>query len=593
MIFALVGNQNCGKTTIFNEMTNMNGHVGNFPGVTVETISGKLVGRKDCEVIDLPGLYSLNTYTKEEQISKEFLYKAKPDALINVINSTKIERNLYLTLQLKELNVPMIIALNMIDKLEANNGKIDADMLSKKMEVPIVTITNANKNEINNLVQKTISIASQNYNINNVEKNKEKIIEKYKLIDAICKEVAKLPKNDKEKVKSYKIDKILTNKILGIPIFLVIMFLIFYLTFNCIGPYFTDLINKGIEVINGATIDVLNRHGASIILQQLVSEGIFSGIGSVVGFLPIIVILYFFLSLLEDSGYMSIIAFIMDKILRILGLSGRSIVPILLGFGCSVPAILSLRTIQSERERRLVLNFVPFISCSAKIPIYAILVTVFFKEYAVIAMILIYCIGIVIGIMAMTVIRKKVGSNINEDFIMELPNYRMPTLKNTWRLMWNKTKEFIDKVFSVIFIASIIIWFLKSFDLNINYVEEGESILALIAKKMTPIFVPLGFSNWRVITSLIVGITAKEAVISTLSILCNNNLVLLIPTMFNKISAISFIIFILLYTPCIASIAVIRKEFNTKTALQVAFNQLLIAYVFSAIIYNLGNLIFI
>ena len=586
MIFALVGNQNSGKTTIFNEMTALNQHVGNFPGVTVETVSGQVVNKKNIGVVDLPGLYSLNTVSKDEEVTKEFIFSAKPNVIINVVDSTNLERNLYLTLQLKELNIPMIIALNMIDKFEKYNGKIDIKKLEKSLGIPIVEITNANKIEIDRLISLAINVS----NTKNIEplvaetKDEKIIIKKYKEITRIYNSITKKNTN-KGKNGSYYIDKILTNKILGIPIFLSAMFIIFLITFNIIGPHCTNLINKGLEVITDFFIEKLEQYGEiSPIVITFIKEGFIGGIGCVVSFLPIIVTLYFFLSMLEDSGYMTRIAFIMDAPLRKIGLSGRSIVPMLLGFGCSVPAILSTRTIQSEKERRLVLTIIPFISCSAKIPIYSIIVPIFFKEYAALAMIAIYCIGIVLGIISMAFFKRKLGYNDSDFFIMELPNYRMPTLKNTWRLMWNKSKEFINKAFSIIFIASIAIWFLKSFDYNLNYTYDEKSMLAFLAKKISPIFAPIGLKDWRIITSLIVGITAKEATLSTLNVFSNMGT---ISTLFTRATAISFLSFFMLYTPCMASISVIKKEYGIKAAMQVVINQLGIAYTVSFILYNL------
>lgn len=597
MVFALVGNQNCGKTTIFNEITNMNQHVGNFPGVTVENTIGEVPNIKNCQIVDLPGLYSLNTYTKEEQVSKEFIFKTKPDVLINVIDSNNLERNLYLTLQLKAIGIPIVIALNMLDELEHNGGKININELSDKLDIPIVPLTTITKNEINNLIQRAESAAKvKPLKINYIEqKNKDEIMKKYREIEKICYKVLKKPKKSKEKKKTYNIDKILTNKYLGIPIFIGIMFLIFYVTFNVIGEYGTNLINRGIDVVTQNTEKILEEKQVNPIISTLIIDGIFNGIGSVLSFLPIIVTLYFFLSILEDSGYMARIAFIMDKPLSKIGLSGRSSVPILLGFGCSVPAILSIRTIQSEKERKLTLMLVPFISCSAKIPIYAVFISMFFGENSALVMIMLYVIGAIIGIIVTAIVKNKTNITSEATFIMELPNYRLPSINNTWHLMWNKTKEFIEKAFSIIFVSSIIIWFLKSFDMSLLLAHEDNSILAQIGKKIAPIFSPLGFENWRIATSLIVGISAKEAVISTLSILTNTAsgiLPTVLSAMFTKASCMSFLIFVLLYTPCIASISIIKKEFDLKTAIKVSINQFLIAYIMSFATFRLCNLFF-
>lgn len=492
MIFALVGNQNCGKTTIFNKITNMKQHIGNFPGVTVDIKIGVVPNIKQCEIVDLPGLYSLNTYTKEEEISKKFIIEKKPDVIINVIDGGNIERNLYLTLQLKELGIPIIIALNMLDEVEKNNGKININELEKRLDIPIVPITTVKKEEVEKLIQEAKKQANTKYEkikITN-NKNKEIIINKYRKIEEICKGIINIPKNNNQNNKTYKIDKILTNKYLGIPIFILIMFLIFHVTFNYLGQYCSDLINTGISVTTEYIDNILIKNNINPILHTLIIDGILTGIGSVVSFLPIIVILYFFLSLLEDSGYMTRIAFIMDKPLNKIGLSGRSVVAILLGFGCSVPAILSTRTIQSEKERKLTMYLVPFMSCSAKIPIYAVFISIFFKENASQIMLLLYLISAMIGILIIAILNKKIKKDKQATFIMELPNYRIPSIKNTWHLMWNKTKEFIEKAFSVIFIASIIIWFLKSFDTNLYLVNEENSMLAQIGKKIAPIFKP-------------------------------------------------------------------------------------------------------
>ena len=588
MILALVGNQNCGKTTIFNRITNMKQHVGNFPGVTVEHVIGEVPNYNNCKIVDLPGLYSLNTYTYEEKVTRDFLYKVKPDVIINVIDATNLQRNLYLTMQLKETGIPMVIALNMLDEVEKNKGKIEVQELSKRLQLPIVKLGTVTKEETEKLIYEAIQ-NKRFYNINNPNLRKpNKINEKYREIESICNNVVKMPRN-MSKNNSYRIDRILTNKFLGLPIFFFIMYIIFNLTFNIIGNYFTELLNQGIEVVSNIIINYFENHEYNLIVESLIVDGVLNGIGSVISFLPIIVTLYFFLSILEDSGYMTRIAFIMDKPLSKIGLSGKSIVPILLGFGCSVPAILSIRTIQSKKERELSLTLVPFISCSAKIPIYAIFVSIFFKDNSAIAMTLIYAVGIIIGILLTALLDKK-RKNDEGTFIMELPNYRMPSIKNTWYLMWNKTKEFLIKSFSVIFIASLIIWFLKSFNQELVFVPEGESMLAMIGQKISFIFKPLGFSNWKIVTSIIVGISAKEAILSTLSILTNANssiLPIIISNMFTKSSAISFLTFILLYTPCIATIGIIKKEFGIKKAIKIVFNQFIIAYIISFLIYKI------
>ena len=552
MRFAIVGNQNCGKTTIFNEITNLNQHVGNFPGVTVENISGKVNGVKNCEVVDLPGLYSLNSISKDESVTRDFLINCRPELVINVVDSTNLVRNLFLTMQLKKLNIPMIVVLNMLDKYEKDNGKFDIKEFSKRLSLPVVAITNASHHEIENLINTSLMYASSNYKINmNFESNENEALLFYRNIDEICRSLVN--NNNRQKDITYVIDKFLINKIVGIPFFLLVMFLIFNITFNFFGPIFSKLINRGIEVIS---------------------------------FLPIIVILYFFISFLEDSGYLTRVAFIMDEPLRRIGLSGRSIVPFLLGFGCSVPAILSIRTIQSEREKNLALTMVPFISCSAKIPIYTVIVSIFFRNYEAIAMLIIYSLGIVLGIGVMIYVQKKSKIYKKEDFMMELPVYRIPSLKNTIKLMWNKTKDFINKAFTILFFSSIIIWFFKSFDLRLNYVQADKSILFIFSKKIAYLFKPIGLDDWRIVISLIMGITSKETILSTLSVFSQMNILAFVSQIFTIYSAISFIVFVVLYTPCIASISVIKKEFGIKSAINVIIIQNLIAYIISFIVFN-------
>ena len=588
MILVLVGNQNCGKTTIFNQITNMKQHVGNFPGVTVENVIGEVPKQKNCKIVDLPGLYSLNTYTSEEKVTKDFLYKVKPDVIINVVDATNLERNLYLTMQLKETGIPMVIALNMLDEVEKNKGKIQVQELSQRLQLPIVKLKTVTKEETDELIQEAVRKKRRYILTTPNLKQQNKINERYRDIERICNNVVKMPRDISQKI-SHNLDKILTNKFLGLPIFFFIMYVIFNLTFNIIGNYFTELLNQGIEIVSKIIIRYFEMHEYNQIAKSLITEGVLNGIGSVISFLPIIVTLYFFLSILEDSGYMTRIAFIMDKPLSKIGLSGKSIVPILLGFGCSVPAILSIRTIQSKRERDLSLMLVPFISCSAKIPIYAIFVSIFFKENPALAMTALYGIGIIIGIIITAVTSKK-EKNGEGTFIMELPKYRIPSLKNTWYLMWSKTKEFLIKSFSVIFIASLIIWFLKSFNSELIYVPERQSMLAMIGKKISCIFKPLGFSDWRIVTSIIVGISAKEAILSTLSVLTNSNptvLPVVLENIFTRSSAISFLIFILLYTPCIATIGIIKKEFGIKKATKIVINQFFIAYIISFFIYKI------
>lgn len=584
MTFALVGNQNSGKTSIFNRITNMNQHVGNFPGVTVDITLGEVPNISNCQIVDLPGLYSLETYSEDENVTKNFLYTNKPEAIINVVDSMNLQRALYLSLQLKEIGIPMVIALNMLDEVKKNNGRINIEKLEKMIEVPIVPITSITEKELEKLLTVTRKIAKKSNKLNEIKK--ENVEMKYNKIDNIYKEVIFLPQNKREK-KSYKIDTILTNKILGIPIFIGIMYIIFTLTFEIIGENLSNTLQDGIDIVSENLIIYLDSINCSIIIKSLLVDGIIKGIGAVLSFLPIIITLYFLLSILEDSGYMTRIAFIMDRPLHKIGLSGRSIVPMLLGFGCSVPAILSIRTIESEKERDLTLNLVPFISCSAKIPIYTIFIQLFFKENKGLAMLILYLVGIIIGIGITIYIKKRNKKETENLFLMELPNYRMPSIKNTVHLMWNKTTEFIDKSFTIIFFTSLIIWFLKSFDWNLNWIDSKNSMLASISKSLVPFFIPIGFKDWRIITAIITGISAKEAILSTLTVLSNTNIESIIATIFTYNSSISFMVFTLLYTPCISALGVIKKEYGTKKAIKIGINQFCIAYIVAFLTYNL------
>lgn len=584
MIFALVGNQNSGKTSIFNNITKMNQHVGNFPGVTVDMTIGQVTGKKDCQLVDLPGLYSLSTYSEDENVTKNFLYTNKPEVIINVVDSMNLQRALYLTLQLKEIGIPIVIALNMLDEVKKNKGEIDIKKLENILEVPIVPITKITEKEIQELIKKAQQIAKKKTILNEIKK--ENVSRKYNEIDKIYKSTVVLPENRREQ-KSYAIDKVLTNKILGIPIFIIIMYIIFKLTFDIIGETMSDILQHGIDVFSQELIIWLDNINCSIIIKSLLIDGILKGIGAVLSFLPIIVTLYFLLSILEDSGYMTRIAFIMDRPLHKIGLSGRSIVPILLGFGCSVPAILSIRTIESEKERNASLHLVPFISCSAKIPIYAIFVQIFFEKNKALAMLILYLIGILLGIGITILIKIKNKKETENLFLMELPNYRFPSLQNSIHLMWNKTTEFIEKSFTIIFFTSIIIWFLKSFNWDLVWVNPKNSMLAEISKKIIPIFKPIGFYDWRIVTAIITGISAKEAILSTLTVLSSTSIENTIATIFTYKSSISFMIFTLLYTPCIATLGVIKKEYGIEKAIKIGINQIFIAYLVSFIVYNL------
>ena len=662
MIFALIGNQNCGKTTLFNQLTGANQHVGNFPGVTVDQKVGEIKEHKNCSVVDLPGIYSLRPYTSEEIVTRDFLINEKPDAIINIVDATNIERNLYLTLQLLEMQIPMVLALNMMDEVRNNGGSIDVMGMSEKLGIPVVPISAVKAEGISELVEKVIRTAekkkypkitdfcekgpvhrcihalshqvedhAQNLGISprfaatKVVENDVEIIKKlnfsrnefemmqhsieemeadhkmdrnaaladmrYTFIEKVCKDTVKHPKESKEHKRSEKIDKVLTNKYLAIPMFLAIMMLIFYLTFGLIGAWLSDLLSLGIEQITDICDKGLTAYGINPVVHSLIIDGVFAGVGSVLSFLPVIVVLFFFLSILEDSGYMARIAFVMDKLLRKIGLSGRSFVPMLIGFGCTVPAVMATRTLSSDRDRKMTIMLTPFISCSAKIPVYSVFAMAFFKDHAALVMMALYVTGIVVSILVALILKGTVFSGKPVPFVMELPNYRMPGAKNVRQLLWEKAKDFLQRAFTVIFVATIIIWFLQTFDLRFNIVAESkESILAILAGYITPIFNPLGFGDWRISTALISGFMAKESVVSTLSILYGSTQSLLMSL--TTPAALSLLIFCLLYTPCIAAIAAIKRELNGKWALIVVFGQCLIAWLASFVVYHLILLVF-
>jgi len=666
MIFALVGNQNCGKTTLFNQLTGSNQHVGNFPGVTVDQKIGEIRTDKSCSIVDLPGIYSIRPYTNEEVVTRDFIVNQKPDGIINIIDATNIERNLYLTLQLIEMNIPMVLALNMMDEVKSNGGTINIKKMAEGLGIKVVPISAAKNEGIDELIEQIIKVSktktypekidfcqsgpvhrcvhavshliedhAENVGIaprfaaTKLIEGDESIIKKlelnqneldmmehsitemeneyqmdrnaaladmrYEFIEKLCKECVVKCKESKEHIRSVKIDNILTNKYLAIPFFIGIMFLIFYLSFNVIGSYLSNLLSSGITLISNICDILLTNYGINSTVHSLIIDGIFAGVGSVLSFLPIIVVMFFFLSILEDTGYMARVAFMMDKPLRKIGLSGKSLVPMLIGFGCTVPAIMSTRTLSSERDRKMTILLIPFMSCSAKIPIYSVFAAAFFPKYAGFVMLCIYLSGIIIGIISATVLKTTYFRGNPVPFIMELPNYRFPSLKSVLLLMWDKAKDFVQKAFTVIFIATIIIWFLQTFDTRINVVlNSSESMLASIGKFISPIFAPIGFSDWRISTSLLTGLSAKEAVVSTMSILTGTTtetLTSVLPTLLSPISAISFLLFTLLYTPCVASIATIKNELNSifKTIL-IVIMQCLIAWIVAFIIYNIGLL---
>jgi len=666
MIFAIAGNQNCGKTTLFNQLTGSNQRVGNFPGVTIEQKVGEVTGRKDISVVDLPGIYSLSPYTSEEIITRDFLIKQKPDGIINILDATNIERNLYLTLQLLELQIPMVLALNMMDEVQANNGSIDINLLKEALGVPVVPITAVKNQGLAELIEQAVEIArlrkkperidfcsgavhraihaiahlvedhafklglpprftatklvegdepiqtSLSLDENETDMINHAVMEmetelgtdreaaladmRYQFIEDVCKKCVVKPKESREYRRSVTLDSILTHRIWAFPVFLGIMFTVFWLTFGVIGNRLSALMELGIESLSNVTDKALSAYGLNPVIHSLIIDGIFTGVGAVLMFVPLIVTLFFFLSLLEDTGYMARVAYVMDKPLRKLGLSGRSFVPMLMGFGCTVPAIMAARTLASERDKKLTILLTPFMSCSAKIPIYALFTAAFFPKYQALVMISLYVMGIIFGIISGLILRKTLFKGAPVPFVMELPNYRFPSLKTVLLLMWDKAKDFIQRAFTIIFIATVIIWFLQSFNIRLLYVEDGtESMLALIGKLISGFFYPLGFSDWRVSTALITGFTAKEAVISTLAVLTGASIAELGETLhafFSPLSAFCFLVFTLLYTPCVAAVATVKRELgNIKGTIFVILYQTGIAWMAAFIIYRIGLLL--
>lgn len=668
MIFALAGNQNCGKTTLFNALTGSNQHVGNFPGVTVDQKMGDIKGTKNCSVVDLPGIYSIRPYTQEEIVSRDFILDGKPDGIINIVDATNIERNLYLTLQLLELNLPMVVALNMMDEVRANGGTVDVKKLSESLGVPVIPISAAKNEGVSELSDKMVYVAKNRIlpkridfcsdgpvhrcihavahviedharNISvpprfcatkliegddeyfadrlELDKNERELIEhsivemehdtgldrnaaladmRYTFIEkSVAQSVVKC-KESREHKRSVKMDKVLTGKYTALPVFFGVMFLVFWLTFNVIGSKLSDLLSLGIGALTNLCDKGLTAYGINPVVHSLIIDGIFAGVGSVLSFLPIIVTLFFFLSILEDTGYMARVAFVMDKLLRKIGLSGRSFVPMLIGFGCSVPAIMSTRTLSSDRDRKMTILLTPYMSCSAKIPIYAVFTAAFFAKYRALVMIGLYVTGIVLGIIVALILKKTAFKGEPVPFVMELPNYRMPSPKSVFLLLWEKARDFLQRAFTVIFLATIIIWFLQSFDTRLNVVDDSaDSLLAMVGKFIAPIFTPLGFGDWRAVTALISGFTAKEAVVSTLSVLMNTGtaeLGTVLPNIFSGLSAVSFLVFTLLYTPCVAAVATIKKELGSRAkTVGVVFMQCAVAYLAAFVVYSIGSLI--
>ncbi len=668
MIFALAGNQNCGKTTLFNQLTGSNQHVGNFPGVTVEEKSGEIRGIKDCSVVDLPGIYSIRPYTGEEIVTRDFLIKQKPDGIINIADATNIERNLYLTLQLSELKIPMVLALNMMDEVKNNGGTIDIKELSDRLGIPVVPISAVKNEGVDELIDIAVETARKKKQPKHIDycegavhrcihaichiiedhadnvglgrrfcatkliegdpeitrmleldENELHMIEhtitemeseagldrnaaiadmRYTFIEDVCSRTVVRCHESKEHIRSVKIDNILTHKLLAIPLFILIMAAVFWLTFGVIGAFLSDLLSLAIDRITLAADRGLTAYGLNPVVHSLIIDGIFAGVGSVLSFLPTIVTLFFFLSVLEDSGYMARVAFVMDNLLRKIGLSGRSFVPMIIGFGCSVPAIMATRTLSSERDRKMTVFLTPFMSCSAKLPIYSVFSMAFFPDHSALVMCLLYFFGIICAVIYGMIIGKTRFRGNPVPFVMELPNYRFPSLKSVLMLMWDKAKDFLTRAFTVIFTASIIIWFLQSFDTRLNTVSDSSmSMLAAIGRIIAPLFAPLGFNDWRISTALITGFTAKEAVVSTLSVLMGASSQDLLPSLlgglFTPVTAASFLVFSLLYTPCVAAVSAVRRELNSSfAALSFVLVQCAVAWIAAFAVYTVGSLLF-
>ena len=660
MILALAGNQNCGKTTLFNQLTGSNQHVGNFPGVTVEQKSGQVRGQKNCTVVDLPGIYSLRPYTAEEIVTRDYILRQKPDGIINIVDATNLERNLYLTLQLLTLRVPMVLALNMMDELTGNGGSIDVKKMAQTLGIPVVPICAATADGVSELVDEAVRAAEgkilpQVYDfcepgpvhrcihavchqiedhaqaagictrfaatwliegdasmeeVLRLDQNEKELIEhsvlqmeqergldrnaaladmRYSFIEKLVKEAVVKPKESRQHKRSVQADKILTGKYTAIPIFIGVMFLIFFLTFHVIGAFLSDLLALGIDRLTQIVDAALTAYGLNPVVQSLIIDGIFEGVGSVLSFLPVIVTLFFFLSILEDTGYMARVAFVMDKLLRRIGLSGKSIVPMLIGFGCTVPAVMATRTLPSERDRTMTILLTPFMSCSAKIPIYGFFSAAFFPEHAALVMIALYLFGILMGILAALVLEKTAFRGRPVPFVMELPNYRLPSVKSVALLLWEKAKDFLERAFTVIFLATIVIWFLQTFDTRLNVVTDSAgSLLAIIGQHIAPVFAPLGFADWRCAAALISGFIAKESVVSTLEILLGTSA---LGALFTTKSAVSFLVFTLLYTPCVAAIAAIRREVGSGfRAGVIALCQCCVAYLAAFAVFSLLRL---
>ena len=669
LTFGLIGNQNCGKTTLFNQLTGANQHVGNFPGVTVDRKDGQIKNHPEATVTDLPGIYSLSPYTNEEIVTRDFLIQNKPRGIINIVDATNIERNLYLTMQLIEMDIPMVLALNMMDEVRENGGTIQVNRLEEALGIPVIPISAAKNEGIGELIEHAIHVARYDEcpgrldfcdaNGENgqaaihrcihavvhliedhakkaeiparfaatklvegdklilqqlgLDRNEEETLEhmihemeeecakdreaaladmRFKFIEKVCTQTVVKPTESKAHARSVKADKILTGKYTALPAFAAIMGLIFWLTFGVIGAGLSDWLSVGIDIVTDFADRALTAYGLNPVVHSLIIDGIFAGVGSVLSFLPIIVVLFFFLSILEDSGYMARIAFVMDKLLRKIGLSGRSFVPMIIGFGCSVPAIMATRTLSSERDRKMTILLTPFMSCSAKLPIYALFTYAFFPKYRALVMVGLYFTGIIVGVLFSMLLKNTAFQGEPVPFVMELPNYRLPSLKSVGMLIWDKAKDFITKAFTIIFMASIVIWFLQTFDVRLNVVVDSkDSLLALIGGFAAPVFVPLGFGDWRISTALITGFTAKESVVSTLTVLFGGDMSAL-NTLFTPFSALVFLVFTLLYTPCVAAIASVKREMGTaRSAFLVVIMQCVIAWIVAFAVRMIGMLI--
>ena len=665
MNFALIGNQNSGKTTLFNQLTGSNQHVGNFPGVTVDRKDGIILGHSDCTLVDLPGIYSLSPYSKEEIVTRDYLMSGDVDCIINIIDATNIERNLYLTLQLIELQIPMVLAINMMDEMRENGGSININQFQELIGIDCVPISAIKNEGVSDLVTCVLDVAKNkrkprrldfcsgamhrcihgishmiedhaqaislpprfvaskliegdeplekqlklteneidliNHSVTEMEMHvgldREAAMAdmRYSFIDYLCKDNVKRASESKEYLRSVKIDSILTGKYFALPSFILIMAFVFYLTFGPVGTFFADGFSAIIDQIFSTIAQVLYDYGLNEVIYSLVVDGIFVGISSVLSFLPVIVLLFFFLSILEDSGYMARVAFIMDKPLRKLGLSGKSFVPMLIGFGCSVPAIMSTRTLSSNRDRIMTILLTPFMSCTAKVPIYSVFALAFFPDHAAQVMILLYVTGILVGIIVAFIMNTTLYKGAPIPFVMEMPNYRMPSAKSVLLLMWEKAKDFLTRAFTVIFLGSMIIWFLQSFDLHFNLVvDSADSILAMVGQSISFIFKPLGFGDWRATTALISGFTAKEAVVSTLAVLLQTTdeaLAISLSNLFTPLSAYAFLLFTLLYSPCVAAIAAAKQEMGTKNAVLMVIMQCSIAWLVAFVFYQVGSFI--